>query len=184
MTRVIELRRHSRRNGADANLSQAGVDLARRLGAEMGPFALVLTSPAERAIQTAVAMGFALDRIEDALALPGLSQLALELDTCKTFADVIRLMRASVHMAEYARTLRMLADELAGELRDGERALAISHGGVLETLVAACLDSGDADDDARIRALGDGFRFCEGARLIAEAGNRYRLDALLRVERG
>jgi broad specificity phosphatase PhoE len=183
MTRMLEVRRHSRRTGADANLNQAGVDLARRLGAQMGPFALVVSSPAERAVQTSVAMGFAIDRIEDALALPGMSQLALELDTCKTFADVIRLIRASPHMSAYARALRGIADEIVGELADGQRALAISHGGVVETLIAACLDTGDADVDARIRALGDGAHFCEGARLIARDGH-YELASLLRVERG
>jgi broad specificity phosphatase PhoE len=179
VTRVLELRRHSRRSGADANLNQSGVALARSLGASMGPFALVVSSPAERAIQTAVAMGFAIDRIEDALALPEQAQLALELDMCKSFADVAMLLRASARMADYALRLRGVARELVDEIDHNQSALAISHGGVLETMVAGCL--ADGDDMTRIRALGAGFRFCEGARLTWD-GAAFSLLQLLRVD--
>src|SRR5581483_10534951 len=58
--RWLEVRRHSltkkgTARGRGSHLSAEGVTL--------GPFARVLTSPAPRAIETAVAMGFAVDDI-------------------------------------------------------------------------------------------------------------------------
>src|SRR5206468_2537395 len=60
--RTLEIRRHSfRKQGAGSQLSQEGVDYARRLGASIGPFARVVTSVVPRARETAIAMGFAVD---------------------------------------------------------------------------------------------------------------------------
>jgi|ERR1019366_8743959 broad specificity phosphatase PhoE len=61
--RTLEIRRHSlRKEGGGSQLSQAGVDDARRLGDGMGPFARVVTSVVPRARETAIAMGFAVDQ--------------------------------------------------------------------------------------------------------------------------
>ncbi|MDQ2741632.1 MAG: hypothetical protein M3Z66_04960, partial [Chloroflexota bacterium] len=49
------------------HLSQAGVDLARRTGNQMGPFDRVITSTVARAYETAIAMGFAVDQQDDRL---------------------------------------------------------------------------------------------------------------------
>src|SRR4051794_22925059 len=51
-----------RKPGGGSQLSQEGVDYARRLGASMGPFARVVTSVVPRARETAIAMGFAVDQ--------------------------------------------------------------------------------------------------------------------------
>src|SRR5690349_19563621 len=60
--KTLEIRRHSlRKHGAGSQLSQEGVDYARRLGASLGPFARVVTSVVPRARETAIAMGFAVD---------------------------------------------------------------------------------------------------------------------------
>src|SRR5689334_6812089 len=59
--RYLELRRHAMRTQPGQHLSQAGVRLSRRVGEGRGPFALVVTSPAPRAFETAIAMGFAVD---------------------------------------------------------------------------------------------------------------------------
>lgn len=57
---TLEARRHSpRKNTGGSQLSQAGVDLARKLGESMGPFTVVATSVVPRARETALAMGFA-----------------------------------------------------------------------------------------------------------------------------
>ncbi len=61
--KTLEVRRHSyRKQGGGSQLSQAGVDYARQLGATMGPFAYVATSVSPRARETAIAMGFAVDQ--------------------------------------------------------------------------------------------------------------------------
>src|SRR3954470_8143082 len=60
--KTLEIRRHSmRKSGGGSQLSQAGVDYARMLGASLGPFAQVVTSVVPRARETAIAMGFAVD---------------------------------------------------------------------------------------------------------------------------
>jgi hypothetical protein len=70
--RWLEVRRHSltkkgAARGRGSHLSAEGVALARLVGESLGPFATVVTSASPRAIETAVAMGFAVD---DALELP------------------------------------------------------------------------------------------------------------------
>ena len=59
--RVVEHRRHTMRVKPGDRLSQAGVDLARRVGETMGRYDLVVTSPVARASETAIAMSFAVD---------------------------------------------------------------------------------------------------------------------------
>ena len=44
------------------HLSREGVDLARRVGATLGSYDLVVTSDLPRAIETAIVMGYAVDR--------------------------------------------------------------------------------------------------------------------------
>jgi broad specificity phosphatase PhoE len=58
---LVDVRRHSFRAKPGHNLSREGVALARKLGADHPPVDLVVTSPLPRAVQTAVAMGFAVD---------------------------------------------------------------------------------------------------------------------------
>ena len=57
---VLEVRRHSLVKD-HVHLSQAGVDLARRVGASIGPFHRVVISTITRTLETAIAMGFAVD---------------------------------------------------------------------------------------------------------------------------
>jgi hypothetical protein len=70
--RWLEVRPHSltKKNsarGRGSHLSAEGVVLARLVGESLGPFASVVTSASPRAIETAVAMGFAVD---DTVELP------------------------------------------------------------------------------------------------------------------
>ena len=70
--RWLEVRRHSltrkgTARGHGSHLSAEGVALARKVGESMGPFAYVVTSVSLRAIETATAMGFAVD---DTIELP------------------------------------------------------------------------------------------------------------------
>jgi hypothetical protein len=53
-----------------AGAGELGLRLARRAGAGCGPFARVVTSPRPRCIETAVAMGFAVDEENAQLAGP------------------------------------------------------------------------------------------------------------------
>src|SRR6516225_9545510 len=70
--RTIEIRRHAytkkgEGRGKGSHLSPEGVALARQAGGSLGPFDLVLTSPVPRTLETALAMGFAVDDQLEAL---------------------------------------------------------------------------------------------------------------------
>src|SRR3954453_1958061 len=67
--RILEIRRHARRERPAQHLIQRGVTMARRLGKKLGPFDRVVSSPLPRCVETAVAMGFAVD--EDCPGLAG-----------------------------------------------------------------------------------------------------------------
>ena len=66
--RYIEHRRHTMRTKPGQHLSQAGVNLARRVGEGMAAFDKVYTSPVPRAFETAIAMGYAVDHQVELLA--------------------------------------------------------------------------------------------------------------------
>jgi broad specificity phosphatase PhoE len=64
--RSIQIRRHAitkhgPARGHGSHLSAAGVRLARTVGETTGPFDLVLTSTVPRTLETAIALGFAVD---------------------------------------------------------------------------------------------------------------------------
>jgi hypothetical protein len=73
--RTLEVRRHTMRLIPDHHLTQAGVELARRIGESTGPFQRVITSTLPRAFETALAMGFAVDEQNEVL-----SQLAPDVE--------------------------------------------------------------------------------------------------------
>ena len=69
---IVEIRRHSARHHDEwGHLTQAGVELAQRVGATMGRFDLVVSSPLPRAAETAIAMGYGVDREIEDLAVVG-----------------------------------------------------------------------------------------------------------------
>lgn len=170
--RTLELRRHSIRDSHSVNLNRAGVALARTVGAGLGPFAQVLSSPAARALQAAVAMGFAIDDERDELAIPDEQGVLIELDACRNFADVARLLRGGMRLPHYGQTQRAFALALVAELEEGETALLLSHGSVIETMALACAPFADA------AACGAGVSFCEGVRLSFDAGECAALHVL------
>src|SRR5215471_19815319 len=64
--RYLEVRRHSFTKKGDgrgrgSHLSRAGVEAARAVGAELGPVAYVAVSESPRTLETAIAMGVAVD---------------------------------------------------------------------------------------------------------------------------
>jgi broad specificity phosphatase PhoE len=154
---VIEHRRHSWRHPDGKHLTQQGVDLARRVGETMGKFDLVLTSKLPRAYETAIAMGYAVDRKEELLS--ELVDLEPELDWelgCAEFARAVRLGNLTAKVSsQYARFLR----EVAGELSPEGRALLVSHGGMIEVGVVGLLPEYDYG------AWGPACERCEGVRM-------------------
>ena len=67
--KIIEFRRHSIRVKPSPHLTQEGVEKARKVGDSLSGFNLVLSSSAPRAIETAVAMGYAVDGIREEISI-------------------------------------------------------------------------------------------------------------------
>lgn len=154
--RFIEHRRHSIRD-ASGHLSQHGVSLARRIGASIGPFEMTFTSPKPRAFETAIAMGYAVEEQLDVLAewTDDMSDAASH----GGFAAVGALVRGHGAAAKVARAYRRALFDIARSLGEGRAALVVSHSGVVEGSVMACMPEMDG------HALGHGVGYCEGVRL-------------------
>src|SRR5687767_6976356 len=167
----IEHRRHSWRSPGGKHLTQQGVELARRAGETMGRFDLVITSDLPRAFETAIAMGYAVDRQEELLSSMGSAvdkEVTWELGWAE-FQRAARLGKATLKAAnKQARLLREIAASIAPE----GRALVVSHGGIIELGVIGLLPEYDYSgwglacercEGVRIRLEGD---VCTGAELL------------------
>jgi broad specificity phosphatase PhoE len=172
--RVIDHRRHTLRVPSGEHLSQAGVDLARRVGSTMERYDVVVTSTVARAFETAIAMGFAVDEQWPALA-PQPDPVHDEADWQRGCAEYARAARLGGAAASYLRDLASLFQALANRLPADGQALVISHGGVVEAATVACLPEKDYTGwDAS-------SSYCAGVRLSITHG-RFTDAQLLTVE--
>jgi broad specificity phosphatase PhoE len=177
--RLLEIRRHARRERPAQHLIQRGVDMARTLGRELGPFDLVVTSPLARCVETAVAMGFAVHHDRPELAgedglgesVPGLPD---DFDWDDGYAAFGRLLSQSEPFAAFARGQAAIWLDVARALPEGGRALIVGHGGAIEGGAVA------AFPDADHAAWGRTVRHCEGA-LIGVDDDRFVSIEILRV---
>ena len=173
---VIEHRRHAMRTRPGKHLSQAGVDLARTVGLMVGPFDRVVTSTRPRAIETAIAMGFAVDEQREALAdLPdGITEA---IDWGGGFGPLAKQIRdaPSSAVARFAGRLADLLQGIAAEVPAEGTALVISHGGIVEAAAIGCRPW------VNYETWGEFCRYCEGVQLYFEGTSCERVE-LLRLD--
>ena len=153
--RELEVRRHTMRTQPGQHLSQAGVDLARRVGESMGRFDRVVTSTLPRAFETALAMGFAVDEQLEALS---------SID-----AGVDAEVDWELGCAAFQRALR-----LGGATARYSRRQAAVWRRIVEAGTVGCLPDSD------YTAWGPACGYCEGVRLHYDAG-RWSDAQLLRL---
>ncbi len=172
--RYLEVRRHTMRMKPGQHLSQEGVDLARRLGNDMGPYEIVLTSSLYRAYETALTMGFAVHDQLDELNPP---RSGVEIDVGSWdagFAAYSEAYKRAGAVREFAQEQADLWHSIASAITENGAALLITHGGVVEAGTVGCLPDLDYND------MGQFIDYCEGIRLIFDG--EYFIDAeLLRV---
>jgi broad specificity phosphatase PhoE len=156
--RYVEHRRHTMRTQPGKHLSQAGVTLARRVGEGLGPFDRVVTSTLARALETAIAMGFAADERLEALATMD-DAVNAEVDWEEGFPAWSRALNHGRAAARFCREQATLLAGIARALPEEGRALVISHGGVVEAGAVGALP------DANHAAWGTHLSYCEGVRL-------------------
>jgi broad specificity phosphatase PhoE len=167
--RVLEVRRHSLtkkgpERGKGSHLSAQGVRLAREIGGNVGPSELVLTSPVPRTLETALAMGYAVDNILDVLA--EMPQAMLDEvghyerwswpEPFKVFADIMATGGATAQMGQ---KLRETWQKALDSVSENGKVLVISHGRLLEPGLIACLP------DADYATWGKPFQHMEGFQL-------------------
>ncbi|HEV2783790.1 MAG TPA: phosphoglycerate mutase family protein [Actinophytocola sp.] len=177
--RWLEVYRHSltkkgAARGRGSHLSAAGVDLALRVGARLGPFAVVLTSTAPRTLETALAMGFAVDDTVEMPSgyVPGEVGHHDQWRWPAPYTQYAKLVAAGRGLAAVARTHAGIWRRTVLAVPDGASALIISHGGAIEPALVACLP--DADHGSWGRPLAH----CDGARLAFD-GDRF-VDVAMR----
>ena len=156
---VIDHFRHSIRRPPDEHLTREGVLRARKVGEMLGEYDFVASSEYPRAIETAIAMGYGVDRYYTMLGSLMLADTELDLTVTlewSAVAEAYKLGNVALHSATcHADLLRSIAASLP---RDG-RALVVSHGGVIELGVIGLLPSTD------YRPWGEACERCEGVRL-------------------
>jgi broad specificity phosphatase PhoE len=142
--RTLEIRRHSlRKTGGGSQLSQAGVDLARGVGASMGPFACVAASVVPRTRETALAMGFAVDQELVSLITDDTVTVDFERtrwwDAPAPFAELHKVVAAGGAAHRYATAMVGLWRDLLMALPEGAAALVVGHSGQIEAALVAML---------------------------------------------
>jgi broad specificity phosphatase PhoE len=166
MMRWLEVRRHSLTKKGPArdrgsHLSAQGVALARTVGAELGPVAYVLTSAAPRAIETAVAMGVAVDDTVDLPSgyVPGEVGFHEQWTWAQPWARYAELVGRGGGLAAVTGAHRAAWTRAVASVDEGAAALVVSHGGAIEPTLVACLPQADHEHWGAL--LGH----CDGARL-------------------
>lgn len=178
--RRVELRRHAFTKKGDArdrgsHLSGDGVRAASDVGRSLGPFDYVLASTSPRTMETAVAMGYAVDGLFE---MPSPVETGeIEFHAWREWPDPFSTLR------DLAQTSPAIHDYLSDQVErlldvvrtvdDGGSMLVVGHGGWLESITA-----GLAPADV-ICTLGGSFWHLDGVRL-AISGDEVVVEAVHR----
>lgn len=179
--RWLEVRRHAptkkgSARGRGSHLSASGVALARAVGEELGPFASVVTSASPRAIETAVAMGWAVDDAVDMPSgyVPGEVGHHDQWSWPQPYVRYAELIAGGGALAAVAAEHRKIWTEVVGSVPEGSIALVVAHGGSIEPALVSCLPHADH------ASWGAPFGHLDGVRLGFEGG-RFTHARLLRA---
>lgn len=157
--RRLDVCRHTMRHKPGHNLSQAGVDLARSLARDEAGYDWVATSTLPRAIQTAVAMGFAVFETHCALGeLP--EAVYLKSGWPQDLSQMAAKLSQDSELKAFAEQHAALWRQVAQNIPTQGSGLLISHGGLIELGLFGLVPTHDFSD------WGPAFGYCEGARLM------------------
>ena len=173
--KILEVRRHSIRTVGGDHLNQKGVALARKVGQGIGPFEFVATSMLPRALETAIAMGFAVSEQSELMNTYG-GAVEREAPWPMPFYHYAEIVHQDGAASQYAHTLMDYYQSILERVFQGGSALVINHGGVVELGTVACLPETD------FSPWGDAVDYCEGARLFWDDG-RFTRGEVLRVSK-
>lgn len=155
---TLDVRRHTMRAKPSQHLSQSGIDLARHVGAACQPFDLVVTSEKPRAIETAIAMGFAVNRqITELGRLP--DRVFAEFEWPQSLASIAERVKRNKRLSQYAGKQAGLWSSVLDGLSGGQSGLVITHGAIIELGAIGFLP------DAEHAEWGAAIGYCEGFRI-------------------
>ncbi|MHA1200486.1 MAG: histidine phosphatase family protein [Candidatus Heimdallarchaeaceae archaeon] len=129
--KIIELRRHSIRDSPFPHLNQRGVEKARRVGDTFGDFKHVISSNAPRSLETAVAMGYAVDKVMEEISMTP-EEIEKEVTWGMDFDQYSEVVKQGSKTAEYASQMALFIKDIANMLAENESALLVSHGRVYQ----------------------------------------------------
>jgi broad specificity phosphatase PhoE len=177
---LLEVRRHSllkpaSTRGLGSQLSAEGVALARSIGGEIS-FGHVRTSTSPRTIETAIAMGYAVDEAIEMPSgyVPGEVDHHDQWEWPQPYARYAELIRVPGALSRVATELALLWVGALRRVPDGGAALVVGHGGGIEPALVTCLPNAD------YASWGKPFRPCDGARLTHD-GERFTSVEFLRA---
>ena len=168
--RTLEVRRHSFTKkgdvrGSGSHLSAEGVRAARAVGATIGPFGYVVASVVPRTLETAIAMGTAVDVCIDQGGGP-LWEASLEevpfhaqWESDEPFVMYAEAIARGGAMRDLAQLQVENWTDALDHVADGEAALVVTHGGLIDSGLVRVLP------DADHATWGPPISQLEGARL-------------------
>lgn len=172
---TIDIRRHAERaSGPDArgSLSAAGARMALRLRPRR-PYALVVSSPRDRARETATIIADRVDEVDMMLDVaPDEALTQAQYDSLRSQQAVAKLIQASAWVRRFADEQLSLWDRVASRVPEGESALLVTHGGNIQ-LPAVLLATRIGGE---IGALP--LTYCEGVRVRYDHGRPEALERL------
>jgi broad specificity phosphatase PhoE len=183
--KTLDVRRHSltkkgEQRGSGSHLSAEGVRLAREAGNAMGSFGYVVASVVPRTLETAIAMGVAVDACIDHGGGP-LWEASLEevpfhaqWESPEPFVMYRDAIGRGGAMYELAQLQLAIWTSALDRVEDGRSALVVTHGGLSDAGLVHALP--DADHSS----WGTPISHLEGARLAFD-GTRFELIDLIRL---
>jgi hypothetical protein len=169
--KLLDILRHSMRQKPGTRLSQAGVDLGRKVGASLGPYDTVLTSNLERAVETAIAMGFAVSCTSEEIgAYP--EALPHQIGWPAPLNEINNRLAESPELQEMAARQIAQWKSLLPVIPDGGAGLIVTHGALLEIGAIAVLDEIGAPIE------GGAFAYCEGLRIYFEGAAIEKIEQM------
>ena len=160
--KYLEHRRHTERSPPNVHINQKGIDLAKHIAGTTVPFHYVLTSSIPRAVETALVLGYAVNRTDD-LLFHYKPELLDELGN-NSFSAIAKAIDAGRYTFSYAFDQLNLLKETLNEVSEGETVLVISHGNMVEIGLVAMFPNMDYGK------WGKPFSYLEGYRVTFDDG--------------
>jgi hypothetical protein len=167
----LDVLRHSMRPKPGSHLSQDGIELARYVGRTLGPYGRVVTSTLPRAIETAVALGFAVTNTVEALCAVD-DGIVRTIRWPSDLSAIDRVLAKCPECTAFAQAQASLWEEIVAPLSDGEAGLIITHGAILELGTLALLRRSHQP------VTGEAFGYCEGVRIYFGDHSGDRMEQL------